>query len=734
MEALGEQTKFLNTIRSADFQFWSSERKNAFFHETAQRLSLPIDKINEWAIRGWNKVTPVFQATPHPPTVGPLPMVTIITPTIPLGRSASALLGSSVAVRSASQLPSSNLINPEPIVISQPPLPTPLTLPTFQRPVQPTPPKSNLREEDIAKMPILDEEQWKQKANLVLNNSKLFDSQSPEDKTVVMKALLHMSGLDPQQWGEFNERVLAVWNDKLSPKRSKKKPILISNRQGSWIGFKETEYLFLTKDRMLSRAKDRVPLLLDDYRINAAMDEMLELDPLGFHYRAIESFLMLAEEDLEDLSIYMLSIKLADYRRILGEPGLECYTDLRNLNGETFNFLSIYTSIGKEEQIRLWRRIVVLANSAYRLGKGGYGFIRRRIDPNDVQPFMIRGLYLTDATIPNQILVDTTFQKLLRALYDLESPYPDSPVRADIATLWDDTGRINDEIVGGRLRVEDAVVLYDQFRRRFMNIVQLRETLGTRCSNEFDPADPTIRLYDIPAIYRIRFSNGICWEINSLIYWIREQSRGLNTSAGLRNYPSPLLWETKADYDRLMKHPLAIRDGLGTWIEERRNSEAFKHISDQTLEMIKRASQILVARGEWFKSQVIKFLDPAQMALFRRFGFDYYALRKAATTAQLSEFEVKLFGEINLTVAVTMKSDVLADFKAYYDQLSAEEKDALEFFLPGFHRNTMRCAVAEGREMAKLCVFVFADKTLVPAYNEIARRKGLPAFQLDTTE
>jgi hypothetical protein len=264
------------------------------------------------------------------------------------------------------------------------------------------------------------------------------------------------------------------------------------------------------------------------------------------------------------------------------------------------------------------------------------------------------------------------------------------------------------------------------WRESIQNLIDARKALGRRCINDTDPWDMT-PIVEIPDNAYIRLSNGMCWQIQSLMEYIRGVN-GENTSKGLQGYASAKLWEDDADAKRILEHPLvtADKDFRQYFMNVLYGGNANK-VSNQTLEMMYRTASLFVSRGKPFDEAIQKALTPQQYQIFMK-----YARGSAYETSKIPSDQQR--EEIETAIALILKSDATHDFWEYYDRLSQEEKAAIASFREDFERSLRECRFGKGNKGdKKLCVYVMAN-IILPVVYRIADIKGIPVERLNTKE
>jgi hypothetical protein len=274
--------------------------------------------------------------------------------------------------------------------------------------------------------------------------------------------------------------------------------------------------------------------------------------------------------------------------------------------------------------------------------------------------------------------------------------------------------------------IEEYLGILRNWREVIQNLIDARKALGRRCVNDVDPWDMT-PIVEIPDNEYIRLSNGMCWQIQSLMEYIRGVN-GENISKGLQGYASAKLWEDDADAKRILEHPLVVadKDFRQYFMNVLYGGNANK-ISNRTLEIMYRTASLFVSRGKPFDEAIQKALTPQQYAIFIKYARgSAYATKNIPANQQQEEIET--------TIALILKSDATHDFWEYYDSLSPEEKAAIASFRADFEKSLRQCRFGKPNNPEnKLCVYVMAN-IILPVVYRVADIKGLSIEKLNTAE
>ena len=259
--------------------------------------------------------------------------------------------------------------------------------------------------------------------------------------------------------------------------------------------------------------------------------------------------------------------------------------------------------------------------------------------------------------------------------------------------------------------IEVYLEMLNHWKREIKYLIDKQNGLGRRCKNAEDPIS-LVSIDSLDNSHYIRLDSGACWELESLLDYIQNYTRGLNEATKLKNYSSPKIWQDQTELNRILHHPLAIKSGFSAWFNSRHHADAASKISEQTLRLMTWAASLLSSRGDDFRAALDKELDSKQKEEMRKAGGDIYNVK-----------DRKVVAEIQFTVATTLKSMAVAEFFKYFNNLSKDERDAILSFDPSFEKNVVLCNKGE------FCVFGMADQ-LLSTRNTIAQIKKLPIVNL----
>ena len=258
-----------------------------------------------------------------------------------------------------------------------------------------------------------------------------------------------------------------------------------------------------------------------------------------------------------------------------------------------------------------------------------------------------------------------------------------------------------------KIPIDVYLEMLNYWKREIKYLIDKQNGLGRRCKNAEDPISFT-SIDSLDNSHYIRLDSGECWEVDSLLDYIQNYTRGQNDASKLKNYSSPKIWQDQTELNRILKHPLAIKSGFSAWFNNLKHADAVNKISEQTLRLMAWAASLLSSRGDDFRAALDKELDSKQKEEMKKAGGNIYNIRNK-----------KVVDEIQFTVATTLKSMAVAEFFKYFNSLSKDEKDAILTFDPSFEKNVVLCNKGE------FCVFGMADQ-LLATRNTIAQLKKLP--------
>lgn len=250
----------------------------------------------------------------------------------------------------------------------------------------------------------------------------------------------------------------------------------------------------------------------------------------------------------------------------------------------------------------------------------------------------------------------------------------------------------------------------DEWKADLKEIIDAQLAMGRRCNNDSDPISFT-DIADLDDGQFIRLENGDCWEVESLLDFIRSKN-GRNDATSLKNAASNTIWTDDIELNRILHHPEAIRSGFTDWFNEKNSTAAGKLVSAETMRRMVVAASLLLSRGPDFQNSLRQSLNDKQSRALEEADGD---------PSYVDDGGLRL--EIEMIVGTTLKSTAVVDFYNYYLGLSKAEKDALNTFDKEFEQNLVACA------KGNYCVFGMGDILLVTR-NSIAELKKVPHVNL----
>lgn len=592
-------------------------------------------------------------------------------------------------------------------------------------------------------------DQWKAKFVPIINDPAVFDltfmasAAKTEAKRIFMILAMQAAGFQPDEYERFNELIFSVYDKTVKGRQDTKyTPILIIQKTNAGVPklkLSTTDGIFVPDEELNTRVPEGVPKVLLDYRLRTFqyrdfLPGQLNL-PTEFYYKAVEALELVLEEDILLLEFLYRG---ADRDKSMSErdSAIQVARYLRD-------YFATFFMEAEPDILENMRKstIINIVHGASKI------YVERYIDEylayvnNDFVP---RRIHNVANGLSDQYFLDDlwTVKRMMIFFRDREySRYPDTPLADELEELVREIDTLRQQkfvsVKTIDVKTREGQMLQN-VALRFAGIISMSHQFGRRCINTTDPSDPMIELATIPERLHFRFSTGVCWEITSLMDYLRRPDiLGDNSSRGLKGYLTPYLWPNPRDLQRLSEHPLALTEMVngepfGRWLREQQTSRQFAKISDKTMQMMLNTVQLGVSRGPYFVEQVPKYITEQQLAFFRQFNFDIYDARRKMMRSQ-NKADRDLFNEIELAVATVMKSNALIDFLNYYDQLSNDEKQALESIMPNFRTSVTKACTAKKGKQADMCVFVFS-RVLKDTYNVVARRKKIPEIKISLSE
>jgi hypothetical protein len=591
---------------------------------------------------------------------------------------------------------------------------------------------------------ILDEATIIAKIDPYLNNVAMFDVGSNDSQKTDF-LLKVMGGLGPDATEEdLQELLFKAWKPTIPGRTDPKTPIIyrslvtdVGSKRYQW-SFKKVSGIRITDEQYYNRDATGVPLSLQDYRFSSELfmeqyytgyAPQLPIDKfddtLGFYYEAIEALENLFDQDYDFYMIYNMG------GEILHSVSLE----IQMIRDYFKQFFSTYgeDDVSKvlDPKLRATTSITLIFSLKRFYTHAMLPIYQRTANHGRVPKILIDIIELPANPLPTRAQLNV--MGISEVLVELDTServeFPDSPLLEDIADIY---GAIRQLVRPyNAARPEDVVPIILGFATRAAELFRLKADMGRRCINTTDPYDPFIELRTVPQRLHFRFSNGMCWEINSLITYLRGANiAGENTSKGLRGYPSQNLWLNERDLRSLGNHPLAKKNGLGPWLSEIQEASVYKNVTRLTLEIMDKAIQLYVSRGPYYIKTMLEHLEtPEQKALFNKYGQDFYNMMNSYTRT-----EAPVFRELFAITREIIKSKATLMFYEHYQKMTEAEKNALQFYRKDFKESVIdACTVRKGEQQARLCVFIFS-RVLQPTYNAIAKRYGMPLSTISLDE
>jgi hypothetical protein len=289
------------------------------------------------------------------------------------------------------------------------------------------------------------------------------------------------------------------------------------------------------------------------------------------------------------------------------------------------------------------------------------------------------------------------------------------PIHNIIEEVIDYMDLLDDSIMSGQkfpLPMAAYVDIYTSWSDRLYNIQIHAVNLGKRCSNKETP------IYNIPIDELkdgefVRLSNQICWENEELIEYIKTRG-GRNDASNMKTYPSSRIWETESDFHKILQIPQGKKSGFSKWLKEVTGVGLANRVSDLTLHKMYVTASVLTSKGRAFREIAWKEVsqDPKLLIEWQRLNQD------ADDIGTIRNKKIKT--ELQRAVVTSLKSTSIAEFRAYYKDITQDERDALKTFDPHLEGLIERCY--DGKEC----------NTLIAIRNQVARLKKIPIINLES--
>lgn len=603
---------------------------------------------------------------------------------------------------------------------------------------------------------------WEAKVIPLLNSQQAFDNMDLESQELFLRAALRTRGFTEEQWVEFNDIIIDVWIPTAHVKPDV--PLLVPGQKRGQplvliLKFVKNP-VRIVDDRLQVRDQKHIPVVLSDYRMGY-ISQLTDIDPGGFFYKAFDALDVMIHEDASWMNIFLAArgnsrmISIIN-ERYYGNPELNSMVPIEDrieivklvrqskLTAAAFRQTFDAPDMSPTLKVGIFSTLMTHITSFYNTVGNPDGDLATVYTEmwNDFEreghiPYALS--YFRDfGEAESTVDIVDIIGEILVTLFDIERGFPGNPFLEEVLAFGARVTRMR----AGELRGSDTLEEIGNFYRMVYD-------LGRRCLNTHDPGYPDMLISSLPDYLYIRMSNGMCWEIESLTEWIRYRSEGRNSSEGLERYPTVTLWETDEELERIMTHPVSIKNGFRDWMEAIKNAELYAVISDRTLEVFERTIQLFVLRGEYFQDRAEEELmasskredtgevipaDPREVGIFRQQGRNFYALRNAARRFPENSPEAALYGTVVGKLFEGLRSKASKAFYEYYGSLSAPEKEALEKLRPGFQKDTHNCTTTENISYRnRLCQFVFA-RVILGVLNRIRNYRGMPAFVINTEE
>jgi|SRR5579885_1890368 len=475
----------------------------------------------------------------------------------------------------------------------------------------------------------------------------------------------------------------------------------------------------LLKTKKNNVSKSQVNLFIS--RIKAMLGNYLSKRGYKMDFQDLHNFRTLL--DINDINEFNKVLKTLWLESVRSDPPFPM------LYGNILFYVSKITSI---------RKITAMLTYIFKLGKKDP--ILNSEEISEISKFFgISEKHITeilkqlDWDIINDDMIDTMDARniLIEFLNDIDPILDnemrtfgrDTPIVMDLISLEDDIEDYDDMLVDviqndQKLPIPEVEFkkMITQWQMRFRQILELRKAMGKRCTNTHTPiyAIPVDELGDYEFI---RLTNGICWDSEELIEYIKAKN-GRNDTSDLRDYPSKKIWENDRDFEQIINIPKGIDSGFSEWLKSIISTKLADKINDKTLHLMYIAASLLASEGNPFRQALIKHLsvEPKLLNVWTTIGGDVGSIR------DIKDKEIR--HQISKIVNNVLKSNAIAEFRHYYLSLNEDESVALLTFDPDLEK------MIEGCYAGKECVFGMSN-TLISLRNQIARIKKIPIIDLN---
>ena len=252
------------------------------------------------------------------------------------------------------------------------------------------------------------------------------------------------------------------------------------------------------------------------------------------------------------------------------------------------------------------------------------------------------------------------------------------------------------------------------YQHTFDEILDNIRFLGRRCANKMTPiSDESVD--EIPEEDWIRLSNGACWDIDTLIDYIKNTTNGENTIEKIRrhmpSYPiSDHIWINNRDYLKIINHPKARAARLQEFIIEREIRRLATLVSNDTMNVLYKEGSILWSRGPPFNIAIAEIMTPIQLVTWNNLSYNMtdWELPDEIFYSRPDTIERDILTLINGPI----KTQSIIRLHQYYQGLSSDEKNVLEMLSPDIEEYINNCHAGE------YCVMQLGEK-LIRLYNKL---------------
>lgn len=231
--------------------------------------------------------------------------------------------------------------------------------------------------------------------------------------------------------------------------------------------------------------------------------------------------------------------------------------------------------------------------------------------------------------------------------------------------------RANTILVDETRRIKAELVMYDSMadalNTRLDKLVVLEKTDRKRvCTNPDDPINLT-PLEDVKTSAFIHMSNGLCYDVDTLIDYLKNPELGMAQINVSPYSPTMKIWETKDDYNRLTKHPQARKAKLDEYVTARSGAALGQMLGAQRLRDVARQANIMYSQGPDFIAAADQVLTSDEMKRWKEVCSDRalrYELPEVILNAEPGTIEERIKEKINSIikpVALSTALEILSD-------------------------------------------------------------------------